>query len=157
MASELPTSSEFIRHHLTNLTFGQHPDGSWGMAHTNEEVANMGFMAIHVDSLFWSFVLGALFLWLFRKVAVNMTSDTPGGLQNFIEVMIEFIDENVRGSFTAKNDLVAPMALTLFCWIFLMNLMDLVPVEVIPQALGLVGVHYPVSYTHLTLPTTSRV
>ena len=142
MASELPTSSEFIRHHLTNLTFGQHPDGSWGMAHTNEEVANMGFMAIHVDSLFWSFVLGALFLWLFRKVAVNMTTGTPGGLQNFIEVMIEFIDENVRGSFTAKNDLVAPMALTLFCWIFLMNLMDLVPVEVIPQALGLVGVHY---------------
>ena len=62
MASELPTSSEFIRHHLTNLTFGQHPDGSWGMAHTNEEVANMGFMAIHVDSLFWSFVLGALFV-----------------------------------------------------------------------------------------------
>ena len=142
MASELPTSSEFIRHHLTNLTFGQHPDGSWGMAHTNEEVANMGFMAVHVDSLFWSFVLGALFLWLFRKVAVNMTTGTPGGLQNFIEVMIEFIDENVRGSFSAKNDLVAPMALTLFCWIFLMNLMDLVPVEVIPQALGLLGVHY---------------
>ena len=79
MASELPTSSEFIRHHLTNLTFGQHPDGSWGMAHTNEEVANMGFMAVHVDSLFWSFVLGALFLWLFRKVAVNMTTGTPGG------------------------------------------------------------------------------
>ena len=142
MASELPTSSEFIRHHLTNLTFGQHPDGSWGMAHTNEEVANMGFMAVHVDSLFWSFVLGVLFLWLFRKVAVNMTTGTPGGLQNFIEVMIEFIDENVRGSFSAKNDLVAPMALTLFCWIFLMNLMDLVPVEVIPQALGLLGVHY---------------
>jgi F-type H+-transporting ATPase subunit a len=142
MASELPTSSEFIRHHLTNLTFGRHPDGTWGMAHTNEEVANMGFMAVHVDSLFWSFVLGALFLWLFRKVAVNMTTGTPGGLQNFIEVMIEFIDENVRGSFTAKNDLVAPMALTLFCWIFLMNLMDLVPVEVIPQALGLIGVHY---------------
>ena len=142
MASDAPTSSEFIRHHLTNLTFGRHPDGSWGMAHSGAEAAEMGFMAVHVDSLFWSFVLGALFLWLFRRVAKNMTSDTPSGMQNFVEMIVEFIDENVRGSFSGKNDLVAPMALTLFCWIFLMNLMDLVPVEVIPQALGLIGIHY---------------
>ena len=55
-SSETITSSEFIRHHLTNLTFGRHADGHWGMAHTGEEAANMGFMAVHVDSLFWSFV-----------------------------------------------------------------------------------------------------
>lgn len=141
-ASESITSSEFIRHHLTNLTFGQHPDGSWGIAHSAAEAAEMGLMAVHIDSLFWSFILGALFLWLFRRVAVQATAETPGGLQNFCEWLCEFIDENVRGSFTAKNDLVAPMALTLFCWIFLMNLMDLIPVELIPRMLGLFGVHY---------------
>lgn len=141
-SSDAPTSTEFIRHHLTNLTFGRHPDGHWGMAHNGEEIAEMGFMAVHVDSLFWSFLLGALFLWLFRKVAKSMTSGEPGKLQNFVEMIVEFIDENVRGSFTAKNDLVAPMALTLFCWVFLMNLMDLVPVEVLPRFFELFGIHF---------------
>jgi F-type H+-transporting ATPase subunit a len=141
-SSESITSGEFIRHHLTNLTFGQLPDGSWGMAETGAEAAQMGIMAVHVDSLFWSFTLGALFLWLFRKVAVSATSGEPGMMQNFCEWIVEFIDENVRSSFSAKNDLVAPMALTLFCWVFLMNLMDLVPVEVLPRFLELFGIHF---------------
>ncbi|MCY3768770.1 MAG: F0F1 ATP synthase subunit A [Gammaproteobacteria bacterium] len=141
-SSESITSGEFIRHHLTNLTFGRHADGSWGMAHTGAEAAEMGVMAVHVDSLFWSFVLGALFLWMFRRVAVRATSGEPAMLQNFCEWIVEFVDENVRGSFSGKNDLVAPMALTLFCWIFLMNLMDLVPVEVIPRFLALFGIHF---------------
>jgi F-type H+-transporting ATPase subunit a len=141
-SSETVTSTEFIRHHLTNLTFGQLPDGSWGMAQTGAEASEMGFMAVHVDSLFWSFTLGALFLWLFRKVAVSVTSQEPGMLQNFCEWIVEFIDENVRSSFSSKNDLVAPMALTLFCWVFLMNLMDLVPVEVLPRFLELFGIHF---------------
>ncbi len=102
----------------------------------------MGIMAVHVDSLFWSFVLGAGFLWLFRSVAIRVTSGEPGMLQNFCEWIVEFVDENVRGSFSGRNDMVAPMALTLFCWIFLMNLMDLVPVEVIPRLLALFGVHF---------------
>ena len=141
-ASETITSSEFIRHHLTNLTFGQHPNGSWGIAHNATEAAQMGFVAVHVDSLFWSFVLGASFLWIFRQVAVQISTGVPESLQNFCEWIIEFIDENVRASFNGKNDLVAPMALTLFCWIFLMNLMDLVPVEVIPRTLELFGIHF---------------
>ncbi len=141
-SSESITSSEFIRHHLTNLTFGKHPDGSWGMAQTSAEVAEMGVMAIHVDSLFWSAAAGALFLGMFHKVAVKVTSGEPGMLQNFCEWICEFVDENVRGSFSGKNDMVAPMALTLFCWVFLMNLMDLVPVELIPRFLELFGVHF---------------
>ncbi len=141
-SSEVITSSEFIRHHLTNLTYGRHPDGGWGLAASAEEAAEMGFMALHIDSLAWSFGLGALFLWLFHGVARKAVAGVPGGVQNFIEWIVAFIDENVRGSFSAKNDLVAPMALTLFCWIFLMNLMDLVPVEVVPRALGLAGVHF---------------
>jgi F-type H+-transporting ATPase subunit a len=140
-SSAAPTSTEFIRHHLTNLTYGQHPDGSWGLAHSGEEAAEMGFWAFHLDSLFWSFFLGALFLGIFARVAKNVTADEPGMMQNFVEWIVDFIDENVRGSFSGKNDIVAPMALTLFCWVFLMNLMDLVPVEVIPRALELVGIH----------------
>lgn len=142
MASTDPTPSEFIRHHLTNLTYGQHPDGTWGLAHTGEEAAQMGVMAFHLDSLFWSFFLGVAFLWMFRSVAKKATSDEPGMMQNFVEWVVEFIDDNVRGSFSGKNDLVAPMALTLFCWVFLMNLMDLVPVELIPRTLELTGIHF---------------
>ena len=126
------TSSGYIKHHLTNLTFGQKADGSWGLAHGEADLAEMGFMAVHVDSMLWSVVLGVMFLWMFKKVADKVTAETPNGVQNFVEWIIDFIDENVRGSFNGKNDLVAPMALTLFCWIFLMNLMDLVPVDLLP-------------------------
>jgi F-type H+-transporting ATPase subunit a len=142
MAGEGLTQTEYIKHHLTNLTFGQHPDGTWGMAHSAAEAKSMGFMAIHVDTMFWSIFLGALFLYFFHKAAKSVTADTPSGLQNFVEWIVEFIDNSVRGSFTAKNDLVAPMALTLFVWILLMNLMDLVPVDWIPHAAQLVGIHY---------------
>ena len=102
----------------------------------------MGFWAIHVDTMFWSIALGALFLWLFKKVADNITAGEPGPLQNFVEVMIEFINDSVRGTFSHKNDMVAPLALTIFCWIFLMNFMDLVPVDLIPGLLAMFGIHF---------------
>lgn len=133
MSSEAAlTSADYIKHHLTNLTYGRHVDGSWGIAHGADEIKEMGFWAIHLDTMFWSILLGTLFVLVFSKVAKNVQSGVPSGLQNFVEWIIDFIDENVRGSFTAKNDIVAPLALTLFCWIFLMNLMDLIPVDVIP-------------------------
>ncbi len=139
-SSDTLTSTEYIRHHLTNLTFGPHPDGHFGLAHSTEEANAMGFWAVHVDSLLWSLVLAGLFLWLFRGVAKKVTADTPNGVQNFVEWIIDFIDENVRGLFNAKNDFVAPTALTLFCWIFLMNLMDLVPVDLLPWIFAVTGV-----------------
>ncbi|MES9870630.1 MAG: F0F1 ATP synthase subunit A [Sedimenticola sp.] len=142
MAGDTLTSSEYIKHHLTNLTFGQHPDGTWGIAHSAAEAKEMGFWAIHVDTMFWSIALGILFLYLFKKAADAATSGIPGGLQNFAEWIVEFIDTSVRGSFTAKNDLVAPLALTIFIWIFLQNLMDLVPVDLIPYASQLMGIHF---------------
>ena len=143
MSSEATlTSSGYIKHHLTNLTYGRHEDGHWGIAHGADEIKEMGFWAIHLDTMFWSILLGALFLFFFSKVAKNVEAGVPGGLQNFVEWIIDFIDENVRGSFTGKNDLVAPLALTLFCWIFLMNLMDLIPVDVIPRLTELVGIPY---------------
>jgi F-type H+-transporting ATPase subunit a len=142
MAGDALTSSEYIKHHLTNLTFGQHPDGSWGIAHSAVEAKEMGFWAIHLDTMFWSLSLGALFLYFFAKSAKTATKGVPDGLQNFVEWIVEFIDTSVRGSFSAQNSLVAPLALTIFVWIFLQNLMDLVPVDVIPWISGLIGIHF---------------
>ena len=139
MAGDTISSTEYIQHHLTNWTYGKHPDGYWGFAHNAQEATEMGFWAIHVDSMFWSIFLGAFFLFLFHKAAKNMTSGVPGGFQNFIEWVVDFVNENVRGSFTAKNDLVAPLALTIFFWVLLMNLMDLVPVDLIPRIAQEIG------------------
>jgi len=141
MASESLTTTGYIKHHLQNLTFGQHPDGSWGFAHSSQEAKEMGFWAIHVDTMFWSILLGVLFLWLFHKAAKRATSGTPTGLLNFVEWVVEFIDDNVRGSFSGRNKLVAPLALTLFVWILLLNTMDLVPVDWIPYTTQLLGEH----------------
>ena len=142
MAADTLTSAEYIKHHLTNLTFGKTPDGSWGIAHSAEEAKEMGFWAIHLDTMFWSISLGVLFLYFFKKAADAATSGEPGPLQNFVEWLVEFVDTSVRGSFSAKNNLVAPLSLTIFVWIFLMNLMDLIPVDVIPEISKLLGIHY---------------
>jgi F-type H+-transporting ATPase subunit a len=92
--------------------------------------------------MLWSVGLGLFFIWLFRKVAVSATSDVPGRLQGFIEVIIEFVDDNVKSVFHHKNPVIAPLALTIFVWIFLMNLMDLVPIDWIPFIFNELGVHY---------------
>ena len=84
MAGDSLTQTEYIKHHLTNLTYGQHPDGTWGMADSAAEAKEMGFMAIHVDTMFWSISLGALFLYFFHKAARSVSADTPSGLQNFV-------------------------------------------------------------------------
>lgn len=139
MAGDTITSSEYIQHHLTNWTYGKHPEGHWGFAHNAQEATEMGFWAIHVDSMLWSIVLGAIFIFIFRKAAKSMTAGVPSGLQNFVEWVIDFVNENVRSSFNAKNDLVAPLSLTIFFWVFLMNFMDLIPVDWIPEIAKWVG------------------
>ncbi|BCR26984.1 F0F1 ATP synthase subunit A [Aquipseudomonas alcaligenes] len=126
------TASGYIQHHLQNLTFGQLPNGDWGFAHTAQEAKEMGFWAFHVDTLGWSVFLGLIFILLFRMAAKRATSGQPGALQNFVEVMVEFVDGSVKDTFHGRNALIAPLALTIFVWIFLMNLMDLVPVDFLP-------------------------
>ena len=142
MASGELTSSAYIKHHLQNLTFGKFPDGHWGFAHSSQEAADMGFMAVHVDTLGFSFVLGALFLFLFARAAKKASIEAPSGFQNFVESIVDFIDDNVRGSFNGKNPMVAPLALTTFIWIVLMNTMDLVPVDWLPTLFAAMGVEY---------------
>jgi len=127
------TSSEYIKHHLQNLTYGQLSDGSWGLAHTAAEAKAMGFWAVNVDTMGVSILLGVLFLALFHKVARTATTGVPSGVQNFVEWIVDFIDDSVRGSFSGKSDVVAPLALTIFIWIFLMNFMDLMAIDMFPQ------------------------
>lgn len=141
-SSETLTSAGYIKHHLTNLTFGNHPEHGWGIAHGAEEASEMGFWAIHLDTMFWSIGLGVLFLYFFTKAAKNATSGVPGPLQNFVEWIVDFVEDNVRGSFSAKNDMVAPLALTIFIWVLLMNIMDIVPVDLIPEFAKLIGIPY---------------
>ena len=142
MSTETLTSAEYIHHHLQNLTFGQHPDGSWGIAHGVAEAKAMGFWALHVDTMAFSIALGVLFLYFFRKAARQATADVPGGLQNFVEWIVEFVEDSVRGSFSGRNALVAPLALTIFIWIFLMNFMDLIAVDFFPELAHLLGIPY---------------
>lgn len=144
MSSEaaVHSSSEYIKHHLQNLTFGYHPEHGLGIAHGSEEASEMGFWAIHLDTMFFSIVLGVLFLWLFKKAANKASVDKPSGFQNFVEWVIEWIDDNVRSGFKAKNDLIAPLALTIFAWVTLMNTMDLIPVDLLPAMAQAIGVPY---------------
>jgi len=133
-------ATEYVSHHLGFLTFGKNSEGHWGFAHSGEEAVEMGFWAINVDSMLWSLILGFVFIGLFRFVIRKATVEAPKAvsLQNIVESLVEFVDTSVKGAFYAKNPLIAPLALTIFCWIFLMNLMDLVPVDWIPRAAQLI-------------------
>jgi len=136
MASEALTAQGYINHHLTNLTLGVLPDRGLTFALNADEASAMGFWSVHLDTVLFAIGLGALFLWFFKKVADNVTAGVPGPMQNFAEWVIDFVEENVRGSFSGVNPLIAPLALTIFVWVFLMNFMDLFPVDLIPYAFG---------------------
>ncbi|MYM63789.1 F0F1 ATP synthase subunit A [Pseudomaricurvus sp. HS19] len=150
MASEGQTSTQYIQHHLQNLTYGKLPAGyvrtdaeghehvleqaTWTMAHTSQEAKDMGFMAIHLDTMGWSIGLGLLFSFLFFRAAKKATVGVPKGFQSGVELIVDFVNNTVSDIFHHKNRLIAPMGLTIFCWVFLMNLMDLIPVDWLPSA-----------------------
>ena len=142
MSAEAHSSGEYIKHHLQNLTYGQHADGTWGVAHSAAEAKAMGFWAINLDSMGFAIGLGLLFLLIFRAAAKKATTGVPSGLQNFVEMVVEFIDTSVRGSFSHKNALVAPLAMTVFIWVFMMNAMDLLPVDWLPFAATTSGIPF---------------
>ncbi len=137
--AEGQTVQEYITHHLSYLTYGKFPDGHWGLAHTPEEAVSMGFMSIHVDTMGWSLFIGAAFLFFFRYIGLRATSDVPSGIQNFVESIFEFVESQVNSGFNYKNPHVGPLCLTVFVWIILMNMMDLVPVDILPSIAGMVG------------------
>ena len=134
MSEEAPlTSTGYIQHHLQNLSLN---------LHTFSLDKEGGFWTLQLDTLFFSILMGCLFLFVFRKVARNATTGKPGRLQNFVEVLIEFVDGQVKSAFHGSNTLVAPLALTIFVWVFLMNFMDLLPVDLLPAIARWMGIPY---------------
>ncbi|MEY4588372.1 MAG: hypothetical protein RL497_448 [Pseudomonadota bacterium] len=146
MSSEAKSSTEYIQHHLQNLAYGKLPAGytrkdgevvehdTWTLAHNPQEAKDMGFNCLHLDTLGWGIALGLILSFVFLRVAKTATLGKPRGLQSFVELIVEFVNNTVNDVFRHKNRLVAPMALTIFTWVFMMNLMDLIPVDWLPMA-----------------------
>lgn len=135
--NEALTATGYIQHHLQHWEWGS------------------GFWTLNLDTLVMSWAMGLIFLIFFRIVAKRATIGVPGKLQSFAELMYEFVDSQVKGSFHGRSALIAPLALTIFCWIFLMNFMDLLPVDILPRFASLFGVPYfkavPTTDPNLTL------
>ena len=127
---------EYIQHHLTNL-------------HTGE-----GFMTWNLDTMVISLLLGVLLVFVGSRVAKGATDGVPGGFQNFVESILEFVQGQVKDSFPGHNPLIAPLALTIFVWVWLMNFMDLIPVDLLPLIGGWFGLHHlkVVPTTDLNMP-----
>jgi len=130
--SAAPASSgggtvEYIQHHLTNLCVGDCTGGFWSW---------------HVDTLAISVILGALIVLTSWRLGRNLSADAPSGFQNAVEGILEFVGGQVRDSFPGHNPLIAPLALTIFLWVFLMNAMDMIPVDLLPWLGQLVGIPY---------------
>jgi F-type H+-transporting ATPase subunit a len=120
------TPSEYIAHHLTNLTV---------------KVGEGGFWSVNMDTIVMSWVLGLLGLGVIWMVAKSATSEVPGRLQSFIEMFFEFVDGTVRDVFPGSRAFLGPLALTIFTWVFMMNLMDLLPLDWVAGAAGLLHLH----------------
>jgi F-type H+-transporting ATPase subunit a len=131
------TSGEYISHHLQNLQVCKSESGEWIWNHCAGNP-----MAINVDSMFWSVLLGFVFIWMFGSVARKASSEKPSKLQAFVEIVVDFVDGSVKDTFHGTSRLIAPLGLTIFVWVFFMNLMDLIPVDWIPLAASAVGIPY---------------
>ncbi|MDH4125463.1 MAG: F0F1 ATP synthase subunit A [Gammaproteobacteria bacterium] len=131
------TSSGYIEHHLQNLQVCKDDAGAWVWNHCAGNP-----MTINVDSMFWSVLLGLIFVLLFHGAARKTSTEKPSKFQAFVEIVVDFVDGAVKDTFHGKSSLIAPLGLTIFVWVFLMNLMDLVPVDWIPMAAGAAGVPY---------------
>jgi F-type H+-transporting ATPase subunit a len=137
------TGSEYIIHHLQNL---QHEVGS---------------STLNIDSLFFSITLGLLFVISFYLAARKATSGVPGKFQLFVEVIVDLVDSQVRDTFHGTSKLIAPLALTIFCWILLMNFMDVVPVDLFPAIAHKAGIEHlkvvPTTDLNITLAMSITV
>lgn len=134
MSEEAMNSGSYIEHHLEHLTTSLQPG-----------VPEGGFWTVNTDTLGVSILLAVLIAVFLRYIAVRMTSDVPGKLQNAVEMVIGFVNDNVKQSYHGKSELIAPLALVVFLWIFGMNLMDLLPVDLVPRFFNLFGVtHFKV-------------
>jgi F-type H+-transporting ATPase subunit a len=125
------SQSGYIEHHLEHLQLNLH----------TFTIGNGGFWTLNLDTFSIGLITALLIGGTFRYVATRMSIGVPGRLQNFVEVAVDFVQRTVHESFHGKSDLIAPLALTLFLWIFLMNTLDLLPVDLLPTILGIFGIH----------------
>jgi F-type H+-transporting ATPase subunit a len=131
------TTSGYIEHHLQNLQVCKDSAGEWVWNHCSGN-----FWAINVDSMVFSVILGLVFIGIFGHVARNASIDKPGKLQAFVEIIFDIVNSSVKDTFHGKSPVIAPLALTIVVWVFLMNLMDLIPVDWMPLAGKAVGIDY---------------
>ena len=124
--SEL-TPTSYIQHHLHNLT---------------AQVGEGSFFTIHVDTLVSSLVMGALMVFMFWLATRRPTAGVPGKWQAFVEIMLEFVDRQARDTYHGTSKLVTPIAITLFFWILLMNMLKFIPADFFAVPLSWVGVNY---------------
>lgn len=126
MASESSglTSSEYIHHHLTNQLVGQ------------------GFWSIDIDTIITSALLGLVVFGFMASVAAKATSGVPGRVQAAIEMLLEMVQTQVRDTFHGESGMVGPLALTIFVWVFALNALDLLPVDLVPLIMGKFGVEH---------------
>ena len=114
---------EYIQHHLTNLSVGE------------------GFWTLHLDTLFFGWLTAGLLIFVSWYVGRRLDPDNPRGTQNVLEAVLEFVDDQVKSIFTGgDNPLIGPLALTVFVWVFSMNTLDLIPVDLLPKAAELIGI-----------------
>jgi F-type H+-transporting ATPase subunit a len=120
--SHAPTAGEYIVHHLQHLQSGK-------------QSAVVDFSVVNVDSVFYAVALGVIGCWLLWLAARKATSGVPGRFQAAVEMLVEMVDSQAKGIVhnAHSRKLVAPLALTVFVWIFMMNAMDLLPVDLIPH------------------------
>lgn len=135
MATEAPiTSGAYILHHLTYLQLDLR---TWKIVENSTD-----FWVLNIDSMFFSVLLGLLFVFLFWPVARRATSGVPARWQGFVEISTEFFDSQVKDIFHKKSAFVAPMALLVGFWILFMNLMDLLPVDALPVGAEAMGIEH---------------
>jgi F-type H+-transporting ATPase subunit a len=130
--TETVSSAEYIKHHLTYFTFNL----------KTMSFGSDGFWTLNLDTVFFSLIAGLVILLLLYLGARRVTTGVPGKLQNFAEIMLEFADSQVKDCFHGKNKLIGPLALTIFVWVFLMNFLDILPVDALPLAARAAGIHY---------------
>lgn len=132
MTDHVLTPGQYVQHHLEHLTFNLK---TW-------QAGGEGFWVVNLDTLIVSMVIGLLIIGIFRFAAVRATSEVPGKLQNFVEAVLGFVQQSVNESYHGKSQLIAPLALVIFLWVFLLNAMDLLPVDLFPRLVSLGGVEH---------------
>ncbi len=144
---------QYIQHHITNWCLGCDP-------HTHEPASVIDFSVIFVDTILFSVLIASLLMWVAWKIGKSLSMERPGGVQNFLEAILEFTHQSIRDIFPRTNPIVGPLAFTIFIWVFMLNFMDLIPVDLLPAAAQWIGSTFfglPAHDVHLRVVPTANL